>query len=201
MKKLLLSLTLLLFTFTAASYAVTPAQQLQNLLNSLSSMQANFTQKTYNTRGKAVHASSGTMALQKPGLFRWNITSPRMLSMISNGKVIWVYDKSLAQVTVTNAKKAQANSPAVVLSNRIRLLSNYFIVFEKNGWYILTSRYKNDMLKQVQLKFSGQKLVQMRMFDNLGQNSSLTFSNVRVNQRLSLSQFTFTVPKGVDVVK
>lgn len=199
MKKFLLSFTL--FILSAVTFAATPSQQLQSLLNSISSMQGNFTQQVYNSHNRVIRSMSGTMALQKPGLFRWNITSPRPVSMVSNGKLIWVYDQALKQVTISNAKKAEANSPAAVLSNRIQLLSNYFIVFQKDGWFILNTRYKNDMLKQVQLKFSGQRLVQMRMFDNLGQHSQLTFSNVVVNRSLSRGQFTFQVPAGVDVVK
>ncbi len=199
MRKFLICLTLLMLN--VLSFAATPAQQLQSLLNSISTMQANFSQKTYNNGGRIVRSSTGTMALQKPGLFRWTITSPNNLIMVSNGKLLWVYDKSLAQVTVSSAKKAEANSPAIVLSKKIQLLSNYFIVFQKNGWYILNTRYKSDMLKQVQLKFSGQRLQQMSIFDNLGQHSLLSFSNIRVNQRLSSSQFTFQIPKGVDIVR
>src|SRR5689334_3252523 len=126
MKKL--SLVVTLFLFTVVSYAITPGQQLQNLLNSISSMQANFSQHLSNARGKYAKNSSGTMAIQKPGLFRWTITSPRYVNMVSNGKVIWIYDKSLQQVSISSVKKAQSSSPAVILSNRIRLLSNYFIV-------------------------------------------------------------------------
>lgn len=192
-------LLILVVTCSSTAYA-TAGEELQSLLNGVSTMTANFTEMAYGGH-KAEQQSSGTMELKKPGFFNWEVTSPSKIVMISNGRLIWYYDKALSQVTITPIKKNQNNSPAVILSNRIQLLSNYFIVWKKNGWFYLNPRYKNDSLKQVQLKFQGQLLVSMRIFDNLGQRIYINFNNVKVNIPLSSSRFKFSFPKGADTIK
>lgn len=199
MKTLLSSFLILLSV--SITWAATPSQQLQKILNSVSSVQANFTQKDYAGNKRVIRSSRGTLAIMKPGKFRWNITSPSKVSMISNGKLLWVYDQNLKQVTVKKVNKNQGSSPAMVLSNRVRLLGNYFRVWKKKGWYYLNPKYRNDELKQVQLKFNGNRLSQMWILDKLGQKSYLKFSNVRINRKLSNSQFNFQPPRGVDVIR
>jgi len=196
--------SLLTFFLVSLAWAATPGQELQKILNSVETIQANFTQKNYagsKSGNKVIRSSQGTLAIKKPGKFRWDITSPSKVSMISNGKLVWIYDKNLKQATVKKVSKNSDTSPVMVLSNRIRLLGNYFHVWQKNGWYYLNPKYGNDDLKQVQLKFNGNRLSKMWIFDKLGQRSYLQFSNVRINQKLADGQFNFRPPKGVDIIR
>ena len=128
MKKIIFLIATLIIN--NVSYAATPSQTLQNFFNSIQSMTANFTQVTHAANHR-VQKASGTLALMKPGLFRWNITKPSTITMVSNGKIIWMYDQSLAQVNISSVSKNQGSSPAIVLSNRVQLLSNYFVVWKK----------------------------------------------------------------------
>lgn len=194
---------LLIFIFAVInlSWAVTAGQELQDLLNSVHSMKANFSQKNYSGKNTSARSLIGTMAILKPGRFRWDITTPSQVSMISNGKLLWIYDKNLAQVTIKKINQNEGSSPAMVLSNRIRLLANYFTVWKKNGWFYLNPKYKNDELKQVQLKFDGNRLEKMWIIDKLGQRSYLKFNNVQINQAINSSQFNFRPPKNVDIIR
>ncbi len=187
--------------FTSVATAATPGQQLQKLLNNTQSLTANFIQKNYGANGKVLQNLRGHFAMEKPGKFLWVITKPSEVKMVSNGQLLWIYQKNLKQVTVKKIDKNKGSSPAMVLSNRIRLLTNYFTVWKKGSWFYLSPRYSNDELKQVQLSFNKAKLNGMWILDKLGQKSYIRFSNVKLNRNLSDTQFTFKIPRDVDVIR
>jgi outer membrane lipoprotein-sorting protein len=51
------------------------------------------------------------------------------------------------------------------------------------------------------LGFNSSGLVNMRLFDTLGQVSEFSFGTWDKNKPIAASQFMFTVPKNVDVVE
>lgn len=202
--KLIKSLTFLtLLNFCTLGFAayMTPGIQLQNVLKNTFSIQAGFTQKSYNGRGRLLQTAKGSMAILRPGRFRWDIKSPRPMLMISQGKNLWIYEKRLKQATVQPVKKAIGSNPARILSGAGRALTNYFIVQYNKGWYSLKPRYSGSNIKLVRLQFRGKHISQMRLYDKLGQRSYLSFYNVRINQRIPASRFQFRPPKGVDIIR
>ncbi|PXX81342.1 outer membrane lipoprotein carrier protein LolA [Rivihabitans pingtungensis] len=48
--------------------------------------------------------------------------------------------------------------------------------------------------------FKSGELLRMDMEDNFGQHTTLTFSGLQKNPKLPASRFSFTPPKGVDVL-
>ena len=196
----IVAMVLLSMPFWVTAFAARPGKQLQTLLKNMHTMQASFTQKVYNTRGKVIRSSRGTMALQRPGQFRWQIKSPTQLIMVADGKRLWIYDKALAQVTVKNLKRG-GNNPAMILSGHIKLLTNYVRVQYAKGWFYLRPRYGGTLLKMIKLHFKGKKLQKMWLFDKLGQRSYFRFYNIKINKHVDKSLFRFKPPKGVDVIK
>lgn len=64
----------------------------------------------------------------------------------------------------------------------------------------LRPKIKNNMYSWIQLLFVNAKLQRMTMEDNLGQRSRFDFTNVIINSHLGPQLFTFTAPRGVDVI-
>jgi outer membrane lipoprotein carrier protein len=54
--------------------------------------------------------------------------------------------------------------------------------------------------KLVQMALRKQQLVAMSLTDKLGQTTLLQFTQFKRNATVATSQFSFTVPKGVDVI-
>jgi len=177
--KYFLALLLTLFSFSTA-YAETPDEQLIGLLSNIHSMQAHFVQTNKDTRGHVIRRSTGTMLLLRPGKFRWDIKQPQPQQIIADGKQLWVYDPSLAQVTRHPLGKADvATSPAALL---------------------LVPRGHSSMLHWVALHFTDGQLTSMRITDNLDQSSDFSFQQIIINPDLNPALFHFSSPPGVDVV-
>ena len=72
MKKILLAV---LMSFSAGAFCEAADQVLQTKLNAIRSMTASFKQ-VVKAKERVVSRSSGTMALQRPGRFRWQTKEP-----------------------------------------------------------------------------------------------------------------------------
>lgn len=186
-------------------FAQSPTDQLVTLLGNLNSLQATFNQTVYDGNGNALQNTQGTMDILRPGKFRWETKSPARQLLIADGKRIWFYDMDLAQVTVQRQQKAQGGSPAILLSGSVQELAQDFTISAlptkgNSVAFKLLPRNKNGMFQQLELRFANNKLHSMKLLDNLTQSTEIIFSNVVNNPNLDPSIFSFTPPKGVDVV-
>ena len=185
--------------------AETAANELAQTLSQLKSMQANFSQVVRTEEGREIQKSSGSMALSRPGKFRWDTTKPMRQLIVADGKKLWVYDPDLEQVTVSSLASEIGQSPALFLSGYDEnALKSYGIKANKNRRqiiYTLTPKSDNADFRYVQLTFQGLKLTQMRLVDSLGQVTNLEFSRLRTNVDLDPGLFRFEPPAGVDVIE
>ena len=202
-----LILLISLFTFSPI-HAETPDEQLIDLLSNIHSMQAHFVQTNKDTRGHVIRRSTGTMMLQRPGKFRWDVKQPQPEQIIADGKQLWVYDPSLAQVTRHPLGKADvATSPAALLSDSLDQLAKHYEISqttERNpahsSSFKLVPKGHSSMLHWVALHFTNGQLISMRIMDNLDQLSDFSFQQIIINPDLNPALFHFSVPSGVEVV-
>lgn len=181
-------------------------QQLQQTLANMSSFKANFNQVVRH-KTKIIQRSQGSLALWRPGRFRWDSTKPIQQLIIADGKKLWVYDKELKQVSVKPVSKG-AGTPAFFLSGADQSISRYYHVKaqrdNKTGEviYNLSPKGKSDeIFRHVLVVFSAdKKLKHMQLHDHLGQVTEVDFTQAQLNPKLKPSLFHFTVPQGVDVV-
>jgi outer membrane lipoprotein carrier protein len=203
MKKFIVKLVLIILFISSPliSFAA-PSDQLTQLLQSFNSMQANFTQTLQGSRSQPAKTSSGTMALQRPGKFRWQTISPNQQLLVADGKYLWVYYKDLNQATRQQLSNGKTVSPAALLSGSVDAFKQRFNIASPGpDIFKLTPKSPNDLFQSIQLQFQNNQLVQMVMVDNLGQTSILKFTNIKTNTGISPSVFQFQVPKGVDLIK
>jgi len=191
-----------LFFFNMA-FAQSPGDQLADLLQNLHTFRANFSQVIRDKAGTTLSQSQGKMALKRPGLFRWETQRPNQQLIIADGKTIWIYDKDLQQIARQN-QNASANTPGLLLSDSVSHLMTRFSIestgSEKNNTFNLMPRGKEVLFQSVQLVFDQKILKQMILYDNLGQITQITFSNVRANQYLPQDLFRFHAPKNIEVM-
>lgn len=204
-KKVVLLILLLFFPFCV--YAQPAAEQLKVILANLHSMQAHFSQTVYDGNGRIIQQSSGSMTLQRPGLFRWETQQPSRQLLIADGHRLWFYDMELEQVTVQKQHAINQNSPALLLSGSDTQLTQDFVVTELNATqrneqvFRLVPKENAGLFQSLQLAFINKQLLSMQLMDSLGQMTRINFNKVRLNQSLSPRLFHFVVPPGVDVVK
>ena len=185
----------------------TSAKQLGELLARVKTYSATYSQLTYDSSGKMVAQSSGTMQLKQPGLVRWETLKPNNQLIVNDGKILWFYDVDLAQVTTQPAEVKGQLNPAMIVSGGESDLAAFFdisrYVNKENGSvsYILDAKQEGSSFSKVTMQFNGDQLTKMTAVNDFGQTTAFDFSDVRLNESLDTSLFLFTPPSGVDVLQ
>lgn len=177
---------------------------LQSKLNAIRTMTATFNQVVM-AKKHQVSRSSGTMALFRPGRFRWQTKRPMEQLVIADGKHLWIYDVDLDQVTVKKQDKGLGGTAALFLSGYDNTLTRDFEVttYQKGNkdYFDLKAKSNKENFQRMTLMFVGNELQGIELFDQLGQHTNVTLNHVKNNQTLAPSLFSFKTPKGADVVE
>lgn len=190
----------------AADSNLQAAQRLNSLLTNTKSMSANFTQTTTGAARSGLAGNgtfSGSMSVQRPNQFRWETKKPAEQLIVANGSTLWIYDKDLEQATKQNVDKQIGNTPALLLSGDPSKISQSFRITQPQGnknYYVLYPKSSDASFKDLAISFNNGRPVMMVLNDSLGQTTSIKFSNIKMNTKMSNSMFQFTPPKGVDVI-
>lgn len=199
---------LLLCTIAFAASADAPAEKaaarrLEAALGGLTSLRAEFRQSVTDARGRVTETAEGTVALARPGRFRWDYRVPEQL-IVSDGVTVWFHDIDLEQVTIRSAADTIAGTPAMLLSGEGDLEAEYEIADggEEEGlqWSILKPRSEEGDFRELRVGLAQGELRRMTLRDRLGQTTRLEFERIERNPRLDADAFRFTPPPGVDVV-
>lgn len=201
MKKILL---VLLLAVSGEVFSQTPGELVQAKLNAIRSMTANFNQ-VVKAKKREVSRSSGTMALERPGRFRWQTKSPMEQLVVADGQKMWVYDVDLEQVTVKKQEKGLGGTAALFLSGYDDTVTRDFDVSQKSVGQIITFDLKSKSSKanfqRIKLIFTQDNLTGLELHDQLGQITSVKLIQIKSNPKLAVQLFQFKPPKGVDIVQ
>jgi chaperone LolA len=167
--------------------------------------EADFTQTVSDKNGRVTQQASGKMAFARPGKFRWDYTAPYEQVIVGDGVKLWLYDADLDQVTVKSLGDVIAGTPAALLAGD-NAIEKYFSLKnagEGDGleWLEATPKNKDTSFDRIRMGFKGDVLVQMELFDFFGQRTTLKLSRMVRNPSIAPSRFTFTPPKGADIIE
>lgn len=183
---------------------MTATEILQQKLNAIRTMSANFTQ-IIEADHRELSRSSGVMALQRPGKFRWQTKQPMPQVVVADSLKLWVYDEELEQVTVKKQEKGIGDTAGLFLSGDNHTIAHDFkvkhLVKSERDYFYLYPNKKNSHFSKVILVFVGDHLQGIILYDQLGQKTDVRLLQVKNNKSLSQTLFQFKIPKGVDVVE
>lgn len=201
MKKIIVGL---LFCFSGSVLSQNVGELLQSKLNAIHSMTASFNQ-VVKAKNRELSRSSGTMALARPGRFRWQTKEPMEQLVVADGKKMWVYDTDLEQVTVKKQEKGLGGTAALFLSGYDDTVTRDFDVTQKiKGKEIifdLKSKSSKENFQRIKLIFTQDLLTGLELYDQLGQVTFVKLNQIKSNPQLPPKLFQFKPPKGVDVVQ
>jgi outer membrane lipoprotein carrier protein len=208
----------------AAAQAPTP---LDRYLKNLRTLRVTFLQTVTDAHGAQVGRASGTLTVERPGKFRWDIQPQGTVAgaagagaaappaaggsagsgqlMVSDGRNLWYYDRDLQQVTVRPVTAALSATPAMLLSGTVDVRKQFR---ETSGgrrdgldWVYVEPRSAAADFKSALFGFDRKGALQrMILQDKLGQIVTIVFHDVEVNVPVAARTFTFTVPPGADVI-
>ncbi len=201
---------------TKASEAVA-TKNLNQYLSKLNSLEANFTQTTQTTNPvakrpmanqglKSSHLNqtfSGLMQVKRPGQFRWETSSPSKQLIVASGQTVWIYDPDLEQAVRQQMDEQVGNTPALLLSGQASSIMKSFKVSQpdiKQAYFVLYPKNQDGVFESLGMRFVNNAPSQMILKDSLGQQTTINFSNVKLNPGLNNSLFNFMPPKGTDVI-
>lgn len=126
----------LAFSAQAANYNAEKVKQIENYLNSVKTLKAEFVQTASNG-----NTAEGTLWVEKPNKIRMEYKDPTNVLIVGNGDYIVYNDKDLEQVTNIDYEDIPAS---LILANNIKIdgkqikVSNYY---EDAGSTVVTLRY------------------------------------------------------------
>ncbi len=183
------------------------ASQLLQRLDAMNTLEGKFAQTTRDAKGEVLEQeqSSGDFMMKRPGMFYWKTLEPMPQLLVSNNKMIWLYDPDLGTVNQRAFSDDLRETPALLLSASIDQLRKNFSVTrsDKNGaeQYSLTPKVTEGLFQQLTLVFKGADLSEFVIQDSLGQVTSVVLSDVKRNQPVAEEKFFFIPPQGVEIIK
>ena len=167
---------------------------------------ASFTQVVTSPDGATKKTSSGTFEFARPNRFRFAYTKPYEQTIVGDGARLWLYDADLQQVTVRPMDQALGVTPVALLAGSA--LERDFELkplpaADGLDWVQAQPRRRDESIGFTSLRvgFRGTTLAAIELVDSFGQRSRLTFGDVATNVPTSAEAFTFTPPKGVEVLR
>ena len=199
MKKIRQKLTALSL-FAMASMAWANADiELQNRLNKVSVLSADFAQTVMSANGSNVQQGNGKLRIKRPNLFRMDTKSPQETQIIADGKTLWFYDPFVEQVTANWVKDAVNNTPFVLLTSNDKSHWAQYTVEQKDDRFVLKPKAKNSNIKQFDIRIDPNGVLKgFGTIEKDGQSNQYILRNI-TNQNLDGNLFKFTVPKGIEL--
>jgi outer membrane lipoprotein carrier protein len=201
-----LKLAALLAGALAAQVHAAALDQLRAFLTQTTSARGEFVQRVSPRSGTSSQpASSGRFEFQRPGRFRWVYEKPYEQLIIADGQRLVLFDKDLNQVTIRKLQASLPSSPASILfgSNDFEREFEVSDAGARDGleWIVAKPRAKDSTFEHIEIGFRDNLPAAMKLADNFGQQTQLTFSKLERNPKLVADTFRFTPPKGADVIE
>ena len=202
----------------AAPVAASAQQATSSLVQQLAGLQrltADFEQSTKTSNNKTVQKKGltaqhmnqtfkGVMKVERPGKFYWETTSPAKQTIVTTGKVVWIYDPDLQQAVRQSLDDQVANTPALLLSGNTSQIMDAYRVTQPDRsklYYTLYPKQDDGAFQSLTISFGANKAPTLMILqDSLGQTTYVRFSNIKVNPAIPASVFNFEPPKGTDII-
>ena len=153
----------------------------------------------------------GHLLIKKPGKMRWDYTAPESKQFVSDGTKVYSYIPADKQVIVGTVPQGDtASTPALFLTGKGDLTRDFTASFGDvppsspagtRALKLVPRTPQPDYDWLVLLVDPGSlSLRGMVTADTQGGTSSFSFSSLKENVGLSDKEFTFRMPRGVDVI-
>jgi outer membrane lipoprotein carrier protein len=177
---------------------------LDAFLRDVHTLTADFKQELWTADQHLLQTETGTLSLRRPNRFRWIYAQPTQLTVVADGKQLWIYDIELAQVTVAPLDSTVESTPAMLLSGdrSVRDGFNVAQAYKRDGldWVKLVPKKGGTDFSSVLIGFKGKAPQRLELVDGLNQVTRIELENLAVNPDVADSTFEFKPPAGVDVI-
>ena len=193
-----------LLSFSLACQGGEAVGLLNTFFAEVRSFQGDFLQTVWGEDGRLAQTARGSVALSRPGRFRFQYTQPHRQLILADGKYLWVYDEQLQQAVARPIMEALGSAPIMLLMNA-RVLQDDFEVFagpdrENLSWVELIPHVQDTEFHSVQIGLDEDGIRKMELHDQFSQKTVVEFKHLELNVDFPAGYFVFEAPQGVDVV-
>ena len=172
----------------------------------MQSFSASFEQRVENEYGQALEESQGIIHLKRPRALLWQTYAPFPLIVSTNETSVLVYDQDLAQVTELNIDEVLTSTPAGIILTAGEGLGDAFEVAEVGArsegdfTYTLMPLADDAEFMRIDMTLDDLGLLFLKVEDALGNRTSVSFHDRRVNEVIADEVFDTSYPEGIDWV-
>ncbi|MFH2009524.1 MAG: outer membrane lipoprotein chaperone LolA [bacterium] len=191
--------------------AIWLASRVQAYYNKTTDFKAKFKQ----VYSKAYHGPQtprwGYMWVKKPGLMRWDYTSPRKKQLICDGQKIWIYDPGYKQVFWRDVKTSAIPTAVSFLWGKGNIVNEFYVMIVSGSKYAkpgtkvlrLMPKLPNSNFKHVLFVVDSKTaiVVETVVYDHLSNKNHYFFMNATANTGVTRVRFSFKPPAGVRVIR
>ena len=182
----------------------TAAVQLQQLLQPIGSLQADFSQSQYGQDGELLDGftQQGQMQVTKSGQMRWVVAGEYGQQLITNGQTLWFYDPDFESVTIQPFAATGNDFPALLLMGDFERLSSSYQIEQGtvSDSYVLEPLQSSSDYQNITITFEDQLPKSIVVLDALGESTKIEFQQVALNPQLQDSLFEFEPPADADII-
>jgi outer membrane lipoprotein carrier protein len=186
------------------------ARRIQARYDEVRDFSADFEQRYTGGALRKQSTERGTLQVKKPGRMRWEYVHPERKLFVADGRRFYAYVPADKQVIVSAISADDtAATPVLFLAGKGNLPRDFLVtattVAGAPGGSValrLVPKRREPEYDWLALVVD-QATLGLRMLvagDSQGGTSSFTFTNLRENVGLSDKPFTFTIPRGTDVI-
>ena len=184
------------------------ARSLQQRYQGIKDFSADFVHSYRGGVLKTQTQEHGKVTVKKPSRMHWTYTAPEKKEFVSDGVKIYSYIPQDRQVIVSSVPPDdEARTPAMFLAGKGDIVRDFTATYVDSAVpgtvaLKLTPRRNEPDYEYLVVAVDPASL-QIRALttrDRQGGDSTLIFSNLKENQRISDKEFAFRIPRGVDVI-
>lgn len=151
--------------------------------------------------------SSGTVVFAKPGRMRWAYSTPEESLVVSDGKTLWIYDPAAKEAQRLAAGSGFLSGVAVQFLVGEGNLQRDFRASARDcdaedATLVLVPKQDAtyEKIELLAARESGE-VRETRIFDLVGNVTTIRFRSLRTNLGPPASTFTFQPPAGIEVIE
>jgi outer membrane lipoprotein-sorting protein len=140
---------------------------------------------------------TGSFKYMTPGKFDIKLSVPSGKEIVTNGKKLWVYDKSNNICGVQDVDKTLSGGVA-------GFINGYMAIATPSGAAdtIIKLKSPNKFYRDISITLDSSFMIKKAVFRNeKGDGFAVTFSNVTINEQIAPGVFDFSVPPNAQLVK
>ncbi|NNL56866.1 MAG: hypothetical protein HKO71_03875 [Pseudomonadales bacterium] len=198
------------------------AVQLAALLDGAKAMRAEFNHAMRDASGALLDESSGWMAWQRPGNFRWEVLQPLAQTLLINGDVFYQYDRDLEQLIVAPVSPQVSALPNVLLAGDVAAINQQYEVEAiyavatdagedakpvqagqlagQARLFKLTPRHSDGLFTAIVVEFAQSQIAAIDIEDDLQQTSRFEFSASSPLDKNTDALFAIDPAPGTEII-